>query len=731
MVKILKNSGFGSYSRGLFFKMRTLLFICMLANGYGMDTLTVMTYNVLRFDGSETNRAANIKKTIDYINPDLVVFQEIENQSGIELLLNNVFNTDSAAFAAGPIATNQNMKSGMVYRTSAFDLSSSVSLTTALRDIPGYTLSIRNAHNNVSPFTIFSAHLKASQGEEYRRWEEAKELYHYVSNQDSNFHYIMAGDFNLYDPSEPAYKLLTDSMKIDLEDPIGDWNRNDGSHVEKFTQSTRDSQLNDGGAPGGLDDRFDFILFSDHFTKKNPDLKYVEGSYVVVGNDGNHFNKSITDGPNSSVPDSIAKAIYNASDHYPVVAKIIYTSKSSTSPIAYAGGDMMVAIGDTVFLDGSQSYDPNGMINAFNWIQTSGPNITISMASSVKASFVVPTVNRTTTFTFKLTVTDNDGEAATDFVNVIVPVTKGYTPYDIQFTENEGSGEDCFPSDFEGQNVEVTGVVTAVRPDQTYPNFYFQDPTKNDWAGMFVYVPDGYKSPSVGDEIKLKGDVAEYFGMTEMKNIDSTSILSSNHVINPLPVAAASVSGSCRVWVEKYEGMLVQLTNITVSQSANENGQWYVSDWSGQAMIDDYFFEGEWLRPAFGTHFVSISGVLHFSYGEYKLMPRDINDFNAPITAVGDELPNNYELITNYPNPFNPYTTIEFNTGSDAVVSVKLDILDINGRLVTTLVDGIPISNKFIWNARNKSGKVMPAGIYFARLTFNSKILTKKMVLLK
>ena len=714
--------------KGVIKRMHMLWFLFILN---GQDTLTVMSYNVLRFDGNTTTRAAYLKKTMDYVKPDVVMFQEIEHQSGIDLLLNNVFNIDSTVFAAGPLPSNQYMKSGMIYRASAFDLTSNVSLSTVLRDIPGYTLSIKNAHANVSPLTIFSAHLKASQGEEYQRWEEAKVLYDYVANQDSNFHYIMAGDFNVYDPSEPAYRLLTDSMTVDLEDPIGDWNRDEGSHVDKYTQSTRNSQLSDGGASGGLDDRFDFILFSDHFTKKDPDLKYVEGSYKVIGNDGNHFNTSIIDGANTIVPDSIAEAIYYASDHYPVVAKIAYTSKSSTSPIAHAGGDITAAIGDTVTLDGSQSYDPNGTIIYYTWDQISGPAITLNMSGSVKANFVVPDVNRTTTLTFKLTVFDNDGEGGSDFVNVVVPIIGGYTPYDIQFTENKGTGEDCYPSDFEGQNVEVTGVVTAVRPDQTYPNFFFQDPTKDEWAGMFVYVKSDYTAPSVGDLVKLKGDVVEYYGMTEMKNLDATEILSSNHHVDPTPVAAASISGDCREWVEKYEGMLVQLTNVSVSQSANPDGQWYVSDWSGTAMIDGYLFDGDWINPEYGSHFVSIIGVLHYSYGEYKLMPRNIQDFNAPVTAIGEELPSQFELLDNYPNPFNPSTTIEFSAGNTDRYSLRLDILDINGRLVATLINGIPHTNKIVWNGQNSQGHLMPAGVYFARLTSASASRIQKMILLK
>ncbi len=713
--------------------MKRIVILILFAALTARDTLTVMSYNVLRFSGNVTARANHIKKVVDYVQPDLVILQEIEHQDGLDLLLNTAFNGDSTVFAAGSLPSSQWMKNGVIYRKSKIDISENVFISTALRDISGYTLSLKNAHSNVSSFSVFSAHLKASDGasEATQRWEEAKELYKHVAQKDSSYHYIMAGDFNLYGTDEPAYLLLTDSMTVDLEDPVGGWVRNESSHVEKFTQSTREDNLGDGGSTGGLDDRFDFILFSDHFTSTDPDLKFVEGSYKVIGNDGNHFNKSIVNGSNSAVPDSIADAIHQASDHYPVIAKIAYTTKTSTSPVAHAGGDMVAANGDTVSLDGSQSYDPNGTIASFAWTQTSGPAATLSNVQSQTATAILPEVNRTTTFTFKLTVTDNDGESGVDFVNVTIPVVGGYTPYDIQLTTNRGSGDDCFPSNFEGQNVEVTGVVTAVRPDNEYPNFFFQDPTKDEWAGMFVYIKKGYTPPNVGDQVKLKGDIAEYYGLTEMKNLVSTDVLSSGNEVEPTTVRAGSVSGECRVWVEKYEGMLVRLVNVEVTQSANEHGQWVVSDWTGSAILDDYMFDGDWPKPEYGTHFVSITGVLHYSYGEYKLMPRNSKDFNDPVTATGNELPERFELLANYPNPFNPSTTIEFLVGKSDQYPLRLDIIDINGRIVATLVNGIPNSNKVVWHGKNEFGQDAPAGIYFARLESGPTVLTQKMILLK
>ena len=211
----------------------------------------------------------------------------------------------------------------------------------------------------------------------------------------------------------------------------------------------------------------------------------------------------------------------------------------------------------------------------------------------------------------------------------------------------------------------------------------------------------------------------------------STEILSSGVSVEPVTVTASSVSGDCRVWVEKYEGMLVRIVNVEVTQSANKDGQWFASDYTGTAMIDGYMFDGDWPLPEYGTHFISITGVLHYSYGKYKLMPRNGDDFNDPVTAVGDESPERFELLTNYPNPFNPTTTIKFDGGNALLLPIHLYVVDINGRVVANLINGISNSNKVVWNGKNDGGQPMPAGIYFARMESGTRVLTQKMVLLK
>ena len=101
---------------------RFLLLIFLYAGIYSQDTLTIMTYNVLHFSGNTTGRVQSIKKVMDYAQPDIVIFQELEHQSGIDLLLSDVFNVDSTAFAAGTLPSSSNMKTGIIYRKSKLDL---------------------------------------------------------------------------------------------------------------------------------------------------------------------------------------------------------------------------------------------------------------------------------------------------------------------------------------------------------------------------------------------------------------------------------------------------------------------------------------------------------------------------------------------------------------------------------------------------------------------------------
>jgi hypothetical protein len=110
----------------------------------------------------------------------------------------------------------------------------------------------------------------------------------------------------------------------------------------------------------------------------------------------------------------------------------------------------------------------------------------------------------------------------------------------------------------------------------------------------------------------------------------------------------------------------------------------------------------------------------------------------SAVTDMFSGIPTVYELQNNYPNPFNPSTTIQYGLPKQSNVTVK--IYSILGQEVKTLVNDVqnPSYYRVVWNGTNSNGKLVGSGIYFVRITAqsnepNSKpfIQVKKMLLMK
>jgi hypothetical protein len=93
--------------------------------------------------------------------------------------------------------------------------------------------------------------------------------------------------------------------------------------------------------------------------------------------------------------------------------------------------------------------------------------------------------------------------------------------------------------------------------------------------------------------------------------------------------------------------------------------------------------------------------------------------------------PAEFTLHANYPNPFNPSTTLRFDLSEAA--PVRLLVYDVIGREVVRLVDGQWESgyHQVTWNGRTGSGREAPTGIYIARLVTTEYTRSIKMVLMK
>ena len=328
-------------------------FLFFLNTGKSQETLKVMYYNLLNFPSTSQERADTLKKIVQHVLPDMFLVNELDNQFGATLILNNALNQNGithyqqALFVDGPDTDNM-----LFYNSNNLGLISQNEIETALRDINEYVLYYKApdlaATMDTAFFYMYSCHLKAGSTDpnpDYR-FAEAQVFKNYLSGKTGLKNVMFGGDFNFYGSSvsgEPGHNWVLNGGTFPLFDPInmtGEWHAN-SFYANIHTQSTRTTSF-DGGATGGLDDRFDFIFVSNDLQTGANKAKYVENSYAAIGNDGAHYNTSLVNpASNGSVPDDVANALHEMSDHLPVYLEI------------QVGGDVGIA--------------DNNFVNSFNF----------------------------------------------------------------------------------------------------------------------------------------------------------------------------------------------------------------------------------------------------------------------------------------------------------------------------------------------------------------------------
>ena len=111
--------------------------------------------------------------------------------------------------------------------------------------------------------------------------------------------------------------------------------------------------------------------------------------------------------------------------------------------------------------------------------------------------------------------------------------------------------------------------------------------------------------------------------------------------------------------------------------------------------------------------------------------------FVSHAASIEDDLilkPETFKMFYNYPNPFNPETTVRYNLPVDqSSYRVISKIYDVLGQLVITLRDEQqrPGLHQLTWDGRNAAGQAMPSGVYFLTLEAGHFKATQKMLLVR
>ena len=287
---------------------------------------------------------------------------------------------------------------------------------------------------------------------------------------------------------------------------------------------------------------------------------------------------------------------------------------------------------------------------------------------------------------------------------------------DIQYT-TDSSGD----SPLLDQEVRITGTVTT--GPFRYDDMFFVQDSVAQWSGIMInYTAD----INIGDYVTLSGTVDEYSNITILVGLTDFEILNTGGSdMDPSLVSTGEI-GTWGENSEAFEGVLVRVTG-TCDNDDFGYGEWSLDDGSGPVRVDDFIYNE--FMPVLGTSY-QVTGILYYSYGEFKILPRDENDI-VEILSVNDYslIAGTFTLLPAYPNPFNPTTTIRFSVGISAGRdNTSLQIYDITGRQVETFViEQIESGyNEILWNARN-----LPSGVYFIHLRLGDKSKSQKVIYLK
>jgi len=140
----------------------------------------------------------------------------------------------------------------------------------------------------------------------------------------------------------------------------------------------------------------------------------------------------------------------------------------------------------------------------------------------------------------------------------------------------------------------------------------------------------------------------------------------------------------------------------------------------------DFYYGGRSYKPTQDYK------VLNKETGQYVNSKIKLRPYEFTTICFGNPpTPPKFTLSGNYPNPFNPTTTISFSIPSDG--NVELIVYNIRGQKVKTLISGTQPTGVYnvTWNGKDENDRSVSSGVYLYKLRSSGKTAVKKMLLLK
>jgi hypothetical protein len=189
----------------------------------------------------------------------------------------------------------------------------------------------------------------------------------------------------------------------------------------------------------------------------------------------------------------------------------------------------------------------------------------------------------------------------------------------------------------EGTVVKLEDVIVSAGftwSNTTQKSLFVQEPDGGPYSGIQVFVANTTGlDVAPGDVVTVVGAYEEFFDMSqiEVTNASGVRVTGSGPAPSPALIADPAAIATGGAMAESYEGVLVQVSDVTVLDDApdapDEFGEFTIT---GDLRVNDLFFAfADWTKPAIGTGFASITGVLNYDFANFKLEPRDPADLVA------------------------------------------------------------------------------------------------------
>ncbi|MBL8788284.1 MAG: hypothetical protein JNJ59_25545 [Deltaproteobacteria bacterium] len=169
------------------------------------------------------------------------------------------------------------------------------------------------------------------------------------------------------------------------------------------------------------------------------------------------------------------------------------------------------------------------------------------------------------------------------------------------------------------RGVDIQGIVVAGRYDVTASlhGYIVADGTQAPYSSIIVTVPAASATNFVpGDEVRATGDHQEFYCLTQFR---SSTI---EKVGGPAPIPTPATLAKNSPDLEKFEGMLVELTDVNVT---GDDGHGAATTDAG-VLIDKTLMGAGFSKPASGTKLSSLKGVVVYSFDAFRVSPRSAED---------------------------------------------------------------------------------------------------------